>query len=203
MPSGRDLEAVQQGGVSPAAMVKHFDRKKRRAIARMCQATLIDPKRWCQETGIALGRVDRNDASSMTSLWELILLRLQPAQIIELWEGELSEAIAGGVPRADASIPGDPFVVVLTGICKNQHPRSGRDDGEHWQYAMVKTGFRVDQAEGEKIVAHLKNQPNVNTCEVCLNKITIWQADNTRLSTFVAMDKSHLKAHGVEHAKWT
>lgn len=104
-----------------------------------------------------------------------------PEGNLKLWN-TISEAIAEGVKRTADPIVGDPFAVFLTGICQADHDGKG----DYRQTAVVKTGTMVDQTEGEKIIAFLKAQDNVNTCEACGERIHVWQADNTRVSTFAA-----------------
>ena len=115
----------------------------------------------------------------------------EPAGIGKLW-GEISEAIAGGVQHPSEPVIGDPFAVFVTGICQNldSHPTHL----ERRQTAVVKTGQRVDQFEGERIIAYLKAQENVNTCDVCHRPFTVWSTDNTRVSTFAAQDKARLSS---------
>jgi len=167
-------------------VVAHFDKKKRTAMARMAQACQLDLKKYAQMVGgVPLAKIDRQGATDMTWAWGEVTRRMRPEQLLRLWT-EVSEAIAGGVPSAATPIPGDPFAIFLTGICRQPHGTKG----PHEQTAVVKTGHRVDQAEGEKILAYLKAQQNVNTCEVCGDRIVIWQADNTRVSTFAG--KGHV-----------
>ena len=159
----------------------HFDRKKRRAMVRMAQACRLDPKRWGELAGVRIDLYDRDDASAQTMMWDQIGQRLQPEHLLRLWN-EVSEAISGGVPDSSATVEGDPFATFLTGTCNEDHDGKGA----YKQTAVIKTGHRVDQAEGERQIAYLKSQANVNKCELCGKTIHTWQADHTRMSTFRA-----------------
>jgi len=103
-----------------------------------------------------------------------------------LWS-EISQAIGQGIPRTSETVIDDPFAIFVTGICQRPHGDKG---AWHEQTVISKTGAMVDQAEGEKMIAFFKAQPNVNTCEACGEKITTWSCDNTRVSTFAAQDKA-------------
>ena len=164
---------------TPDELATHFDRKKRRAMVRMAQACGLDPKRWGEIASVRTDLYDLEDPSARLACWDQIAVGLPPESMLRLWN-QVSEAIAGGVPQTSAHVADDPFAVFLTGICQYDH--EGR--GHHRQTAVVKTGELVDQAEGEKILLYLKSQDAVNTCEVCGEKITTWQADNTRISPF-------------------
>jgi len=113
-----------------------------------------------------------------------------PEDLAKLW-AKISDAMAGGVAHPSDPIIGDPFAVFLTGICQNiaAHP----SHLERRQTAVVKTGHRVDQAEAERILAYLKAQENVYTCDICQGRITTWQSDNTRVSTFAAQDRKRIQ----------
>ncbi len=116
-----------------------------------------------------------------------------PEGEMALW-AKISEHIAGGVATTQENIIGDPFVVALIGICDRPH---GPDGVKYEQTAMVKTGSRVDQAEGERILAFLKGQADVHTCEQCGGLIENWQSDNTRFSTFKATWSDRTKGQAV------
>ena len=165
-------------------MIAHFDRKKRRAMVRMAQSLELTPDTWAAAAGVNLGLYDLQDSAGRTAAWDAIARDLPPERMLRLWN-EVSEAIAGGVPQTSAHIEGDPFAVFVTGICQADH----EGKGPYKQTAVVKTGAMVDQEEGERIFAYLKAQPNVHLCEVCGERITTWQLDNTRVSTFAMQDK--------------
>lgn len=152
-------------------MVRQFDKRRRRALFAMAQAVDIDPTKY-----------GRDDVSQL-ALWNAV-----------------SERIQGGV-RPGETIPNDPFAVFLTGICQQPHPgEDGLGQGWHKQTAVVKTGHHVDQPEGEKIIAYLKAQDNVRLCEVCLEPITTWQMDNTRMSVFAETQKSTAMPQPIRQA---
>lgn len=179
MPTPYQADSLKGGKAQ-----QHFERKQRIALARMAQACLIDPKRFATEARIDPSKIDRENASAWTHMWSQITLRLSNESLLRLWT-EISEVISGGVPSTETHIPNDPYAVFVTGICKDLH----NGQGWHKQIAVVKTGHRVDQAEGEKIVLHLKAQANVHTCEICGRRISTWQVDNTRVSTFAASER--------------
>lgn len=172
-------------------VVQHYDRVKRRAMVRMAQATGIKIQPWAHEAKLSLKHLDVEEPQTLAGTWIRVGLELSDAQLARLWD-EVAERMAGGVGDPSTPILGDPFGVFLTGICQRPH------EGKGWrrQTAVVKTGARVDQTEGEKIIAHLKAQPDVNLCETCGGAITTWQADNTRISTFAAQEKE-LVAKGI------
>jgi hypothetical protein len=159
----------------------HFDRKTRIAFGRMAQACEVDPKRWGRWAHVRVGSFDQEDPSQRTQMWSQIALKLPKRRLLELWN-EISRRLHAGVMHPDSPVDGDPYAVFVTGRCTEPH--EGR--GNHEQTAVVKTGFRVDEAEAKKITAYLRAQVNVNTCEVCGKKISIWSTDVTRISTFAA-----------------
>lgn len=172
----------QADSFNPNVQERHFDRKQRRAFARMAQACLIDPTPYGREVGIDPKRYDKENPTTWTYMWGQIALRLSRESVLRLWN-EISRYIAeGGVATPSDKIDGDPFAVFVTGICTEKH----QGKGQYAQTAVVKTGHRVDQFEAEKIIAHLKAQANVNTCELCGESIGTWQCDVTRISTFAA-----------------
>jgi hypothetical protein len=158
-----------------------FRRKRLRALARMAQACRVDARRWATIAKVPFDRYDTEDPTSITALWDAIARNLPDEQVLPLYN-LIGEAISGGVQTASDSILGDPFGVFVTGICRNPHDGKG----DNWQTAVVKTGHRVDQPEAEKIIAYLKGQQNVNTCDVCGSTIDVWQCDVTRFETFKA-----------------
>ena len=78
-------------------VAEHFNRVRRRAMARMAQACDVNPKKYAERARINVGAYDREDASSWTQMWAQIVLALDPASMLELWN-DVSEVIAGGVP---------------------------------------------------------------------------------------------------------
>lgn len=174
IPPGRS--PYEDPGLQP-----HFDRKTRVAYGRMAQACEVDPKRWGRWAHVRVGAFDHEDPSQRTAMWTEIALRLPRRRLFELWN-EIARRLHAGVLHPDTPVEGDPYAVFLTGRCTELH--QGR--GNHEQTAVVKTGFRVDEAEAKKIGAYLKSQANVNTCEICGARIEIWSLDVTRISTFAA-----------------
>lgn len=172
------------GPLSDPTLQHHFDTRQRRALGRMAQSCQIDPSPYASLARVDPGAYDAQDARGRTAMWTLIGLRLPPEALLRLW-AEVGEAIAGGVPSASSSVQGDPFAVFVTGICLADH--SGR--GPLRQTAVVKTGERVDEVVGRRIVAHLQAQEAVSHCEVCGEPIHTWQSDHTRISTFAAQEK--------------
>jgi hypothetical protein len=107
----------------------------------------------------------------------------------ELWRA-ISEHIAGGIPRANANLPGDPFALFLTAMCPNHR-------GKAWEGTYViksETGGPIDEAEGERMIAYLKSkQPD---CQECGEPITTWSSDMTRISVFADKQRQLGKVQG-------
>jgi hypothetical protein len=134
---------------------QHYSRSTRRAVCAVARSLGIEPDEYLTRPG--------DPAENMGRLW-----------------GECAQRMAGGVASASEQIIGDPFVVVLAGICQQDH--QGR--GPFEQHYIVKTDRRVDEHEGEQIIARLKAEPDVGKCEACGGAITTWQSDHCRLSVF-------------------
>lgn len=106
---------------------------------------------------------------------------------LRLW-ARIDEAIRGGVMHTNEVLKDDPFAVFVTARCTNHamHPK-GMD---HEYIAVVKTGYKAGREEAERILAFMKNEENVATCEVCKHKVDVWSVESTRMSTFAAKDKA-------------
>jgi hypothetical protein len=165
-------------------------------MARMAQACLIDPKPIAERVpgGFNVGAYDSQEPSSWSAMWIRLFTVLPDADLLWAWN-QVAEAMAGGVQTASDQIEGDPFAFFLTGICQQHHEGTSinaegveEHEGRLWykQTAVIKTGKRVDQAEAEKMLAYLKAEPNINTCEICKEPITCWSSEVTRVSTFRA-----------------
>jgi hypothetical protein len=118
-------------------------------------------------------------------------------ETMRLWR-LIDEAIRGGVRRADEPLDGDPFAVFVTARCDNKAMHDGK--GDHEYIAVIKTGKKVDEFEAAEILAQMKTEDNVNTCEVCQGAVTIWSIECTRMSTFAEKDKAR---RVLEHVRMT
>lgn len=152
----------------------YYSKKQRRALVQMARSCgVIDAERYPD-----------------TPEGNLELLANPPKEYRDTPEGNLalwlavSEEISRGVADPSARVAGDPFGTFVTGRCMNLAKHPGGQ--EYRQTAVIRTEGRVDQAEGERQIAYLKAQPNVNTCEVCGEPISVWECDHTRFSTFRA-----------------
>lgn len=156
----------------------HLARKQRRAMCRMAEALSIDHSKYPPTP------------EGTAALWS----RVKES----IGEGELTS------PANRPPIFSDPFGVALECICEGseEEKKSGDPKRSHgglgwWrQTAIVKTeGRMVDQAEGERIVAFLKGQENVVTCDAtrpngerCGTTITTFSVHNGRISEMAMRD---------------
>lgn len=163
---------------------QHFSRVKRKSMVRMAQACRLDVKRWAEVADVNWTQYDLKDPSGLMHCWNAVARQIPAPALLLLWTA-ISEAISGGVPHPDQPIEGDPYAFFLTGTCTAEH--GGR--GPYQQIATIKTGYRVEQSEAEKMMAYLRAQEQVNTCELCGEKITVWSAETTRVSTFAAKQR--------------
>jgi len=96
----------------------------------------------------------------------------------DLWE-QIGEKIAGGVPRANTVIMGDPFALFVTFRCYNHE----RGVYEQTLVARSRNGQPIDEEEGKRIIANFIGSEQSN-CEQCGAKLTEYTSVMTRLSVF-------------------
>ena len=116
-------------------------------------------------------RAMRKMAESLNIDWE------KYPDAADLWE-QISEKIAGGVPRANATVPGDPFALFVTFRCYNH-----RTPWEQTLVARSRTLGPIDEEEGKKIIAQFLGSDRAE-CDECGAKLTEYTSQMTRESVF-------------------
>jgi hypothetical protein len=100
----------------------------------------------------------------------------------DLWE-QIAERIAGGVPRANAVIVGDPFALFVTFRCYNH-----RVPWEQTLVARSRTDSPIDEDEGKKIIAQFIGSER-SLCEHCGAQLTEYTSSMTRMSVFQEQER--------------
>jgi hypothetical protein len=123
-------------------------------------------------------RAMRKMAESLNIDWEKYP---DPA---DLWE-QIAERIAGGIPRANTTIVGDPFCLFVTFRCYNHDRGMVRTQT---LVAKSRTGGPIDEEEGKKIIAQFLGSDRAR-CDECDAQLTEYSSQMTRQSVFEEQER--------------